>query len=978
MMQDPTSFGHWLKQCRQAQDLTQAELARQVSCSISTLEKIEAGRRRPSRQMAERLALCLKIDSEDLEAFVARARAKPLVSTIHVSKSSVSNGTTMPEPTTAFIGRKQEMAALMALLLQADVRLVTLAGPGGVGKTRLGLQVAARLAPAFLESAAFASLASVDEPALVASVITRALGLKEESDQSPVENLKASIRDKHLLLVLDNFEHVLAAAPLVADLLKAAPLLKILVTSRALLHLPGEQEFGVAPLTLPDLHALPPFTALTQFDAIRLFVARAQAAKQAFQLTPTNAQSVVEICARLDGLPLAIELAAAQSKQHTPAQLLARLERHLTTLTGNAATRPARHQTLHHTIDWSYQLLSAKVQALFVRLAIFIGGFSKAAAVAVCATKEMADTEVHAGLSLLVEHNLIQSTSDSLGKSRFTLLDTIREYGLAQLEINEARAQLHQRHARYYLRLAETAVGTMFGPEQATWFDHLEQEHDNLRHAIKWLLQEGQVETAARLVAVLWRFWWMRGYLSEGQHWLETLLTHYKESTPLRLSLCQGAGLLVWLQGEASQAEAYFNESLRLSQELDDPQERAFALAGLGWALLSQGNHASAQTRCRQSLALCRASGDTRGMAWALTGLGWATIQQDNYEKARIHCRESLALARASGDEQSIAFSLLVLGKGALIFGDYEQANTFYTESADLCQKIGNKTGLNYSLNGLGWVALLGNDFKQANKLCTESLAMSRQLKDKRGIALALNGLAWTVLNQGEYARAQGLWMESQILSASTNDQENQMLSLTGLGWATLYQGDVNRAEEYLHQALRLSRLLGHEPGTAMVRSGLGWVALLSGKLEEARTLFEENLAWCRRQETIISLALTLNGLGAVALATGDNERAHALFKELLSWSIETNDKSGIVWGLEGLAGVAMTQGRIALAATFWGAAARLRLEFDFPIPPVLQTLYTQAVQVARHLLAEPAWVAAWTKGETMTLAQINTFAFEQ
>jgi predicted ATPase/transcriptional regulator with XRE-family HTH domain len=507
------SFGYWLRRRRKALDLTQAELAQRVSCSLDLIQKIETDARKPSRQLAEKLADSLGLDVAERVAFVQAARAERAVDQLVLPSQPVeqwqrSSRHTLPAQPTPLIGREQECAALGHLLRRSDTRLVTLSGPGGIGKTRLGLQMAAELIDDFPDGVYFVELAPIRKPPLVSSAIAQTLGLRETGGQPLVTQLKQFLGDKRLLLLLDNFEHLLDAAPLVAELLAGATRLKVLATSRERLHLRGEKEVAVPPLALPDHANLPPLDQLSQYAAVALFRARALDTRPDFQLTNANATIVAEICVRLDGLPLAIELAAARVKLFTPEALLTRLSSRLTLLTGGARDLPLRQQTIRATIDWSYHLLDGDEQVLFARLGVFVGGWTLEAAEAVCQGENDLSLGVVDGMATLVNQSLVQQQESSAREARFTMLETIREYALERLEASGEAERLRQQHARYYLTLGEVVFPDSPSPWYPARMAALDRDYDNLWSALAWSQTSADdPELALRLTGALRILW---------------------------------------------------------------------------------------------------------------------------------------------------------------------------------------------------------------------------------------------------------------------------------------------------------------------------------------------------------------------------------------------------------------------------------------------------------------------------------------
>jgi predicted ATPase/DNA-binding SARP family transcriptional activator len=703
---------------------------------------------------AETTALYRRIQSGPLETALGERTHPDVLSHSNAAavQMLVAPPTNLPAPLTPLIGRESELGAVGALMRSADVRLVTLTGPGGIGKTRLGLQAAAELGGDFPDGVFFIPLASVADPDRVISTIAHTLGLRETGDRPIASVLAAVLRHKRLLLLLDNLEHLMAAASQLATLLAAAPHVKALVTSRAQLHISGEHELVLPTLALPDPAQIgSPERVAQSSAAVRLFCARAQALKADFELTNDNAQLVAEICRRLDGLPLAIELAAARVKIFPPQALLARLRPALPLLSDGPRDAPARQRALRATIDWSYQLLTAEQQLLFARLSVFVGGCSLEAAEHICALGSNETLDIVAGLTALVSQSLLRQ-EDTAGEPRFFMLETIREYALECLEASGEAASVQQRHARYFTEFAEMAQPALIGPQQVIWLDRLEPELSNLRVALSWSRTEASHDVTIHLAVALAEFWARRGYLTEGRAWLAAAVSQFEADRSDRLcgntQLVLQAQALDWVgviaswQADLVAADLAIRKSLAVCREINYSEGIANALAHLGMLFLMSGDQASGGAFLNEALTLFRELGDTHDIGWCLLFVGTLAYTQGDNRRARELWEESLARFRTRGELMGIGNILNYLGMIALDQGDYRQAGVQLRESLLVLSELGNSWQTGLALDALaGFLAAQGRqqiDTQAYGRLAAKVFGAVETLRETLGAPLML------------------------------------------------------------------------------------------------------------------------------------------------------------------------------------------------------------------------------------------------
>lgn len=775
-----------------------------------------------------------------LDAIVAKALAKePDQRYQHASDlasdlKAVLDAGQMPRITgelpvflTSFVGRERELDEIAGLL--SRVRLLTLTGPGGAGKTRLSVEAVSRYARDFRDGVVYVSLAAVSDPGAVASAIGHKLNLKDTPTRSALENLKRYLAPKFMLLVLDNFEHVLAAAPVVFELLKACPGLKVLTTSRIPLGVRGEQEYPVTPLEVPHFLSTSVFDSLESCASVALFVERARAVQPNFTITQTSAPAVARLCTRLDGLPLAIELAAARIKIFTPEDMLVRLDRRLDILKSPVPDLPSRHQTLRNLIGWSYDLLDENQKKSFRRLAVFPGSFTLEAAEVILNSPDVLTEPVEAVAALVNQSLLVRDDTEE--GPRFRMLDTIRTFALENLYTSGEAEEAFRMHTRYYLDMVERASPALVTLEQTTWTERLEAELDNIRAALRWSEENMDAETGLRLCGALWRFWVIRGYLKEGYHWLERMINLPREgvSAGVYARALNGIGTLAHLTGDNFQARDYLEKSLDIWKKWQNNKELALVLNNLGWVACELSDFQLGRTYSLEALEISTSESEKRAIAVALNNLGWIENYRGRYRTAHAYHKESLKYRREIGDRRGEAFALINLAWAEVNHGDYLQATELLNSAGVILASINDPVigGWGMSVRCMAEMAQGVSD--KSRRLVEELFGLSSMIELR-------SGRGWT------------LWM---------------------YGTSMLDDGNIDQAEQFITEASAIFSAIGFKWGTALTQFAFSRIEQAKGNWQEAEIRYRANLAEWHELGCELGCATCLESLVDVEIHNG-------------------------------------------------------------------------------------------------------------
>lgn len=879
--------------------------------------------RDPARRFASAGAVSRALDSS---ASLQRSESDPL---IPARGDRFKNN--LPQQLTRFIGRQRELAEIRDLW--THTRLVTISGPGGIGKTRLALQIAAESLPEYEDGIWFVALDSLADADLVPQTVAATLGIRDEGSRSIGDTLADYFKHRRLLLVLDNCEHLISACAQLTDmLLRSAGNLRVLATSREPLAIAGETVFRVSSLGLPDPQRLPDLESLSKHEAVELFLDRARSVKSTFAINSGVALPLATLCVQLEGIPLAIELAASRVRVLSVAQIAARLHDRLNLLTGGSRTAMPRHQTLVAAIDWSYNLLSEPEKSLFRRLSVFSGGWTLEAAETVCPGNGLDAGSVLELLSELVGKSLVLA-EEREGQTRYRFMETLLEYARKRLMHTEEGEAISRAHSEFIVALAVEGDSKLVSPEQKTWLERLNAEYNNIRAALIWT-SKNNVEMGLRLAGVLGRFWYLQGHWDEARRWLTEML-------------------------EAPGAFAHRAQRVR-------------ALNAAARIAQNQGEYVSARTFSTEALTLSRESGDRRETGMALNCLAILAGKQGDFSVARALLEEALTIRRELGDRGWVGMTLINLGNLALREGQMGSARSLYQESLSISKEVDYKHGIATVLLNLGDVARRMGDHAAARSLIDQGLALAKDLGDKTLIPNALNSLGDLAGRQGDNAAARALLTDGLEMSRELGDKRLIADLLLSLG---VVAEDDPTARALFEESLAIRRELGFEIAIALNR--IGSLAARQGDYAAARPLHEEGLALCQQSGAKDGVAQSLEGLADVARLQGDHAQALSLYKRSLTVWRELGEEPEFLQPLEHLAAVLKARGQHDRAVRLWGAAQACRDVLSVPRAACHTDDYNRQVSAARTALGEEGFAAMWAEGQAMGADQAIAYELQ-
>jgi non-specific serine/threonine protein kinase len=929
-------------------------------------------------------AIILRLLAKDPNARFASAReVKAALNAIPTNgQIAPSRPNNLPAELTSFIGRNKELNDVRRLL--AGTRLLTLTGSGGTGKTRLALRLVHGMPGEFIDGIWLVDLAPVSDPDLVAQTVAGVMGVRDRVGQALNQSIADSLHHKNLLLILDNCEHLVDVVAEFGDgLLRACPDLKLLVTSREPLGISGETTYRVPSLSLPPGNAPTPVRSAEQYEAVRLFVDRAATTQPGFVLNDANVEAVVQICRRLDGVPLALELAAARVQALGVDQIAARLDDRFRLLTGGSRTALPRQQTLRALIDWSWGLLSAEEKLLLRRLSVFVGGWTLDAAEYVCdktASEKgelpLSQTDVLELLTHLVNKSLVM-VEEHANTKRYRLLETIRQYAREKLlEAGEVEVkQVRGRQLEYFLKLAETAEPALRGGDQLVWMKRMESEEDNLRAALKWVSDAASpirsAETWLRLGSALSRYWYLRGYWNEGRSALQLALSDpMPENASIDYQRARARALagLGWLMDENGEDIPLYAESLAIARAIDYRWGIAFALRGLGAVLLNQSKVDQAQRSLDEALVLFRTLADPWGVGLVLYSLGWLNFFESGLTQSTSIWNEGLNAFRKSGDRWGIAVTLGALSYVARREGDYPRAVALSEESLGLYRELGDKAGIATSLSRLGNVAFRRGDYRQAISLIEEGLPLQRELGELSGLSNSFALLGLIAVYQGEHDRAKAWLEQSQDLAAVSGDSATKAYVLSYLALNSYYRGDLDKAVEQWQASLDKNRENSDRLGSGYALYGLGLVAWRLRALLKAKAQLEESLEHFKDAGDKRLIAYAGLSLCRLAHTNGDRVLARQQGSQALCVFRDLGDRQGLAETFEGLAPALENQ---VHAVRLFSAAKLLREHLDAPLPVIEQCDYEYSLAELHRVLGEEVFNTAWKEGQAMPLEQV-------